>query len=228
MIYIFTGEDITASRIKLNGQILGKTPIRIEGKKSTAAELEIQLASSGLFDEGKSFVIENFLKFKPQEKLTEFVIKFEKDKTTDIFLWDEADMPIKVKNSLKNAMVFQFTFPKYYYSFLDNLEPQSKRTLELLSQVLKTFEPEQVLYGLIKRIRQLLVLKSDNYQEFSEFAKMQEWQISKLRPQANRWSEQDLKQLFVKLSTLDEKIKTSGLTMPLSAHLDILLMSDLN
>lgn len=228
MIYIFTGEDITASRNKLNEQLRGKTPIRIEAKKSSIADLDMQLSSSGLFDSSKTFVIENFLKFKPQESLLEMIIKFENDKTTDIFLWDEADPSIKVKNGLKKAMMFQFSFPKYYYSFLDNLEPKSKRSVELLSQVLKTFEPEQVLYGLIRRVRQLLVLKSENYQEFSEFAKMQEWQIGKLRPQANRWSEQDLKKIFTKLCALDEKIKTSGLTMPLSHHLDILLMSDLN
>jgi len=73
-----------------------------------------------------------------------------------------------------------------------------------------------------------LIVKSDNYIEFDEFKKMQSWQIGKLKKQSEMWSEKQLKNAFVSFAELDEKLKTSALTMDLSAHLDILLLSDLN
>ena len=115
-----------------------------------------------------------------------------------------------------------------YYTFLDSYAPPPTRSFELLHEVLKNFEAEQVLYGLIRRLRHLLVLKAANYPEFSEFKNMQSWQIERLKKQADIWREEDLKKVFVELLALDEKIKTSALTMNLAQHLDIILLSHLN
>ncbi len=229
MITILAGEDVISSRNKLNDFLRDKkNPIRLDGKKITLADIEMQLSSGSLFVVEKTIVIDGFSKFKPQDKLIEQLLNFEKDKSTHIFLWDESDPSAKLKNSFKGTPILNFAFPKFYYTFLDTFEPGSKKTLELLSQVLKTFEAEQVLYGLIKRIRQLMVLKGDSYMEFSEFAKMQEWQLSKLRSQAARFQESDLKKIFIKLADLDKLLKTSSMTMPLQAYLDNLIIGDLN
>ncbi len=227
MIYVIAGEDIASSRNKLTELLEGKpNVIRLHGKKATIAELDEALSGESLFSDSKTIVIEYFTKLSPEAKALELLERFEEEKNTDVILWDEADL--SKKKFSKNVQVFNFLFPKFYYAFLDTFEPKSKKTLELLQEVLKTFEPEQVLYGLVRRVRQLLIMKSTNYLDFSEFKRMQSWQISKLKKQAELWTEDQLKSVFVSLAQLDEKIKTSGLTMPLTSHLDILLLSELN
>lgn len=224
MIYVIGGEDVVASRKKLIELLEGKpNVIRLDGKKATIAELDEVLSSGSLFSDSKTIVVESFTKLKPEAKIWEL---FEKEKSTDIILWDEADL-LK-KKFPKSVKAFNFLFPKFYYVFLDSFEPGSKKTLELLHEVLKTFEAEQVLYGLVRRVRQMIILKSNNYSSFSEFKRMQSWQISKLKTQASLWSETQLKKVFLELAELDEKMKTSSLSMPLSHHLDIILLSDLN
>lgn len=225
MIHVITGDDIVSSRNKLTELTSGHTnAVRIDGKKSSLAEIETALESNSLFSEQKVVVIEQFASVKPQEKLAELVSKFEKDKDTDVILWDEAEPSLKIAN-IKGSKTFSYTFPKIYFAFLDTLSPKdSKKTLDLLHQVLKTYAPEQVLYSIIKRIRQLLIIKTDSYTEFADFKKMQSWQIGKLKKQANLWSEEQLRSTFLSFAGLDEKLKTSSLTMDLANHLDILLL----
>jgi DNA polymerase III delta subunit len=227
MIYVISGEDIVASRNKLNELLSGKgNIIRLDGKKNSIAELDEALVSESLFSDTKTVVLERFSKLKPEAGVWDLLGQFEKDKSTDIILWDEVD--ISKKKFAKGVQVFNFLFPKLYYQFLDSFQPNSKRSLELFHEVLKTFEPEQVLYGLVRRIRQLLIIKSNNYSKFSEFKRMQPWQVSKLKKQAALWTEEQLKKVFLELAELDEKLKTSNLPMPLAHHLDILLLSDIN
>ncbi|OGH16707.1 MAG: hypothetical protein A3C30_01045 [Candidatus Levybacteria bacterium RIFCSPHIGHO2_02_FULL_40_18] len=227
MIYIISGEDVVSSRNKLSELLSGKENIvRLDGKKATIAELDEALLGGSLFSDSKVVVLEYFSKLKPEVRVWEILNQVQNDKSTDVILWDDIDL--SKKKFPKKVQIFNFLFPKFYYAFLDSFEPNSKKTLELLTEVLKTFEPEQVLYGLVRRVRQLLIIKSNNYSEFSEFKRVQSWQISKLKKQANLWSENQLKKAFLELAKLDEKMKTSNLPLPLASHLDILLLSELN
>lgn len=228
MIYIITGEDIVSSRNKLVELLKDKTNVvRLDGKGQTIAEIEMAFDSGSLFETERTIVVEGFLKVKPQEKFVELVSNFQKDEKTDVILWDEVELSAKI--SYKSAKIFSFPFPKYYFVFLDSLSPKSsEETLRILHELLKTTTAEQILYSIIKRIRQLLVIKSANYAAFEEFKRMQSWQIGKLRSQAGKWTEDQLSKAFIQYADLDEKIKTSGLTMELSNHLDIILLSDLN
>ena len=227
MIHVIFGEDVVSSRNKLVEMLLDKPNIiRLDGKKNSIAQLDEALLSNSLFSDSKTVVVESFTKLKPETKIWELLGKFENDKKVDVVLWDDTDLG-KRKFS-KSVQVFNFIFPKFYYMFLDSFEPSSKKSFELLGEVLKTLNSEQVLYGLVRRVRQLLVIKSNNYSDFSEFKQMQSWQISKLKKQAELWTESQLKKAFISFAQLDEKIKTSGLTMPLASHLDMILLSDLN
>lgn len=235
MIYIIGGEDTVSSRKKLI-ELLENKPntIRMDGKKATLAELDEAILSADLFSNSKTIVVESFSKLKPEERMWEILKPFEgsqgkqvqDDKNTDVILWDEVD--VSKKKFPKGVQVFNFLFPKFYYQFLDSFQPHSKEILRLLGEVLKTFEPEQVLYGLVRRVLQLLIIKTNNHSDFSEFKQMQSWQISKLKKQANLWSEDQLRKVYLALAELDEKQKTSNLPMPLGYHLDIILLSDLN
>lgn len=229
MIYIIGGEDTISSRKKLTELLEGKSNvIRLDGKKASVAEFDEILSSGSLFSDSKVVILENFSKLKPEVKVWNLLENFEKDKNTDVILWDDTEASAKIRGALKSAKIFTFVFPKFYYAFLDSFEPHSKKTLELLQDVLKTFEPEQILYGLVRRVRQLLIVRSSDYSKFSEFKRMQSWQLSKLKKQASLWTEDQLKRVFLELAELDEKMKTSNLSMPLASHLDILLLRDLN
>lgn len=71
-----------------------------------------------------------------------------------------------------------------------------------------------------------MVFKSPEYMSFSEFARMQSWQLGKLKKQSDFWTEEQLRDKFMELTDLDLKMRTSGLTMPLADHLDIILLAD--
>ncbi len=229
MIYVITGEDVSSSRKKLTELLSGRTNIiRLDGEKCSIAQLDEALVSESLFSDSKIVVLENFSKLIPEAKVFDLLKSFEKEENTEIILWDEAGISPKIEEALRSAKIFKFSFPKYYYQFLDSVSPSSINTLKLLHEVLRTFESEQVLYGLTRRIRQLLMVKTGEYQDFSDLKRMQSWQIGKLKKQSSFWSENQLKRVFLELAELDEKLKTSSLSMPLSAHLDILLLSDLN
>jgi DNA polymerase III delta subunit len=228
MIYIIHGEDTASSRKKLN-EILenSKNVMCLEGKKATLAEIDLALISDSMFEDRKTVLIEHFSKLKPQDKFLEILNQVQNDNSLSIILWDVVEIPVKFKKIKSQS--FSYTFPKVYFQFMDSLTPKSSHAnVSLLRDVLKTYEPEQVLYSIIKRLRQLLLLKSENYHEIAEFSKMQDWQLGRLRAQSNKWTEDQLKSAFLSYTNLDEKIKTSGLTMDLAHHLDILLLSDLN
>lgn len=229
MIYILTGDDIVSSRNKLT-ELIGeeKNVVRIDGKKQSLAEIDMALESDSLFGDKRTVVIEYFSKVKPSERLIELALKFEKDPNTTVILWDEVDLSAKISSTLKSAKSFSFTFPKVYFAFLDGLSPTSKQSLTLLHELIKSTNPELLFYSMIKRIRQLLLIKTNVYAESIEFKNMQSWQIGKLRKQADFWTLEQLKQQFLALAELDELLKTSGLTMPLEKHLDIIMLSDLN
>lgn len=237
MVYIIVGEDTVSSRKKLTELLESKSNIiRLDGKKCSIAELDEALLSGSLFSDSKTVVVENFTKLsaqgrsafggKPEGKVWDLIEKFEKDDSTDVILWDEVDLG--KKKFARDVKVFNFSFPKFYYAFLDGFKPASPENTRMFAEVIKTLETEQVLYGLIRRVRQLMIMKTDNHSEFSEIKRMQGWQLSKLKKQASFWSEEELKKVFLQLAELDEKIKTGGMPLSLSKHLDILLLSDLN
>lgn len=223
MIYLIFGEDTASSRNKLSGLLTeSQNIIRIDGKKQKLAEIDTFFVSNSLFSEKKNIVVDRFTKVTPQKEFFEKVQSFEKNPDTNIFLWEASDLTPKVKSAFKTAKVFSFAFPKFYYEFLDEYKPNVS-SVKIFHQVLKTFEAEQALYGLIRRIRQLIIIKGGNASASSEFKSVQSWQLSKLERQANFWSEKQLGDAFLELTELDEKMKTGALTMSLQAHIDILL-----
>lgn len=228
MIYILNGEDTVSSRKKISELVGGnKSYIQIDAKKQTLADIEVHLKTDSLFSEKKIVLIENFTKLKSQKDFFVMLNGFLKNANFEIILWEPVEISASIKQQFKDAKQFSFVFPKLYYNLLDNFVP-NKDNIELLHEVLKSFEPEQILYGLTKRVRQLLVLKGESYNNFSEFKRMQDWQLSKLKKQAALWTDKDLSVVFIKLCNMDEELKTGAFSLPLEKHLDILLVSELN
>jgi len=130
---------------------------------------------------------------------------------------------------LYGAQMFDFSFPKVFYEFLDGLSPkQSLRISLLLKELLKNTTAELVLYSIVKRLRALILIKEGQDFEHSETSKMAPWQLSKLKKQADNWSLEKLLKYYTEFAKLDEAIKTSSLSLPLAQYLDILVLTDLN
>jgi DNA polymerase III delta subunit len=230
MVYILIGEDTVSSRTKMLSLIAKDSEvIRLDGKKIAVSEVLDAFESNSLFTKKRTIILEYFIKIKPQEALFKNAVRFIKDPDTTLIFWDEQDLSSKLVGVLKGANVLTFTFPKVFYQFIDGILPNNKEgSVRLLKVLLKTFEPEQVLYSMTKRIRLLSVLKTGKINEFSEAQKIRGWQLEKLENQAAFWSEKQLAGLLLKLAEADELLKTGGLSIPLSHHLDMILLSDLN
>ncbi len=230
MVTLIHGDDISSSRSKLVSILEAETNVtKINCKKQKLAEIADALQGDSLFDIKKTIVLENFSKIKPIDDLVNLILPLHSSQNTKIILWEIAELDKRLLTKLKVKEVFLYTFPKYFYQFLDSfLQKSGKSEAQLLKKLLLTSDPEQVFYSLIKRVRQLYIAKLGIERQFSETAKMSDWQLSKIRNQAASWEQGKLADTYIRLSDLEEKMKTSGLTMSLTAHLDFLLLSDLN
>lgn len=227
MIYILHGDDNVSSRTKLISLIGSDSAVtKIDGKKQSHSEILDAMQADNLFSQKRTIVIEFFTKIKPLEPIISNLSQFNKDKDTVVILWDNASIDKRITDKIKGANIHQFSYPKFFYLFLDGLSPNNTgKSIEILGKLLNSYDPEQILYAMVKRVRQLILLKTGAYKNSSEFNKMAPWQAEKLKKQADSWTADQLKNFFIKLAETDELIKTGGLTVPLAKHLDFVLLT---
>lgn len=225
MIYLLHGDDTAQSRKFLSGLAENFKVITLDGKTLTVPVLEENLLSQGLFGDQKIVVVENLLsKNAGKKKLISFINENEHD--TQLILWEDKKIFKTTTNSLKNITIREFMLPTYYFQFLDQLSPPNKKKVFILyQQLLKTYAPEQLLFSLIKRVRLLVILKSQSTTD--EITKMPPWMLSKLQQQARLWPRDTLILFYKKLQEADIKLKTGRLPTDLSKHLDIVILSQL-
>ena len=229
MVYILSGEDISSSRTRLLSLVNKDSQIlRFDGRKNSSSEILEAFEAKSLFSEKKTIILEYFAKLK-SDKVFEKAKSFIKDPDTILILWDEADVPRGVIKELSAAKSESFVFPKVFYQFIDGISPSNRETsAKLLNSLLKTLAAEQILYSITKRVRALCIFKEGFGSNYSETLNLAPWQVEKLARQANEWTKEGLSKFLLKLSQTDELLKTSGLPMSLAAHLDTMLLSDLN
>lgn len=230
MLYVICGEDQAESRKKLlefleqDAQIL-----RIDGKVNSGLDILNLLEQNPLFLKRKIVIIENISKVANFQDIASRLLKFEKDKDVDVVVWEGIDLSKTLISKFGEAKVFSYSLPKYFFKFLDNLLPKSKKeSHELLFQVLASYEAEQIFYAIIKRVRLLMMIKTGDIESFSDLNKMAPWQLKNLQNQAGFWSEEQLRRLYLELSGIEEEMKTSSLSIDLARRLDILLFCELN
>ncbi len=227
-MYIIHGENTGESRKKLDEILAGKTNIkRVDGKKLREDEIQMLFAATELFAQEKVIVIEN-CKGLTKPILTSLLSAYPTSEA-ELILWQDGNYDARLIKKFNDAKVFAFPLPKYYFVFLDNLMPKKGNQLhETYQKLLESFVPEQIFFSLIKRVRQLLIIKTANMNEFEEFAKMNSWQRNKLEAQARAWSEQSLKSFYASLYRTETALKTSNIPTNLGKHIDILLLTELH
>ena len=224
MIYILHGDDTAASRNFMN-EITSEFPTTVlDGKGLLLSQLEENVVSKGFFEEKKAIVIENLLSQSKKKELAQFLNELTSDVL--IVLWEGKKLTKTATNALKKAEVKEFSYPSYYFQFLDSVTSRSgKRLFALYHDLLKTTSEELIFYSLLKRIRLLVVISSGG--TIAELTKMAPWQQSKLSQQLRQWNNEELLTFYKELQETEIKMKTGKLPVGLSKHLDILILSHL-
>lgn len=225
MLYLIHGEDSASARKRLDEVLVKRTATRIDGRKLDFSNFELLTNSSDMFSDKKTIVIENFPLDKSLANLLK-VIHSKKD--VDVILYKEDDVDKRTLEKVKADSVYSFPFPKYFYQFLDGLAPKKGKALqETLSKMSDSYTAEQVFYSMVKRVRLLLALTSKGGEEIKEVSSLAPWQEGKIRSQARFWTQDKIISFYKRLYEIETGLKTSGLTMSLKNHLDILLLTEL-
>lgn len=227
---IIHGDNINESRKKLEEVISNKPNIKwYEGKKLNSDEVKHIFATTELFAQEKNVVVEN-CKAISKKVLEDLIKEINKDNNSvNVFFWQDGNYDARLIKKFKSAQVFAFPLPKYYFEFLDSLAPNNGAKLhEIYEKLLDSFVPEQIFFSLIKRSRQLLLLKTTNYDSMEEFVKMNPWQKNKLISQSRKWDKHNLEKFYAKLYLTEKKLKSSEIPTNLEKHIDILLLTELH
>ncbi len=232
MLILIHGDNIEVSRKKLDEFILERKNVnRFDGGKAALADIMQVLHGQELFASQKTIIIENFLAL-PKASLKEFYASlspYVKDNAVEVILWEDDVVSATHLKSLKDAQVFLYALPKYYFNFLDGLKPKNASQLhQLLFTLYPASSDMQIFYGMVNRIRALLIVKTGKPQDFEETKKMSDWQLSKLSKQAQSWDLESLVLFYKQLFQLEKDMKTSNLPMQLVHHIDILLYNQLH
>lgn len=227
MIYLLHGDDITASKNRLVGLTLGfKNVVTLNAEKASISDLVQAFSSTDMFVITRCIVIEKVLKLpkKETEKLIDLLEHL--DSSTTVILWHNTELSKVALSKFKKANVEVFLLPKLFFTFLDNLNPQNvKMTIDTLHKM-QNMEAEQIFYAMVKRVRQLMMVKVNSNSE--EMMKMSPWQRDKLKVQGSKWQVKELEHLYNMLFKLEVDMKSGGLMLPLRNQLDIVLLSGLN
>ncbi len=227
MLYILHGDDVVSSRKRLSeltSEFSSTGYLDVE--KILCTEIVQALSSSDLFLEKKCVVIEKILKLPKKELETLIELANSPDASITLILWHNTELSKVFLGKFKKANIESFTLPKLFFTFLDNLFPHSiTKEIDLLSKM-GNVEDEQIFYAMIKRIRQLMMIKSNS--NSSELTKMSPWQFGKIKEQSLKWKVEELEKIYNELFDLEIKMKSGGLMLPIKKHLDILLMHAIN
>lgn len=225
MKYLLHGDDTAASRNYLTELAEGFQTTVLDGKSLTIKNLEENLLSTSLFDNKKAVIVENLLSKNPKKKDFIPFLNLQKDGVL-LILWEDKKITKTSFSSLKNITIKEFSLPFVYFEFLDSFSPhQVTKLYQMYHLLLLTTDATQIFYSLLKRLRALIILQSNAHSV--ETDKMSPWQLGKLRQQVRLWPKEKLVNFYEKLQDTEIKLKSGGLPVGLSKHLDILILSEL-
>lgn len=229
MLSIIHGDDLVLTRNKLS-EIVSDFQVvsKFDGKNVTYDDLVADSLSSDLFFAKKAIVVENYFARggSSNRKISDFLVKILDTKDIYIILWEDTKIDGRSLRKFSNAKILLFEQPKDYFIFLDSLKVQNDIDLKsIFDRLSQSFSSEMLFYSIIKRIKTLILLKENMTDSSSETKFLAPWQISKLRKQAAFWNLDALEKYLERLFDIEKRMKTGGLALTLSKHIDILLFS---
>ncbi len=209
MLTILHGDNIAASRNVLNSLIsqAKKKQQRVIRITPDGFQIEdlIAVLGSGLFDQNKLIVIDEFQKFSlQQQKNIALQIKKNPSQHQQV-VWASKKLPAKTLNLFPKKQDRLFKPENTVFFFLDSLSPNNKqRSLALLNQTLKKENPGLVFHLLTGRIEDLIIVATGHQDQLTKAP----WQKSRLITQAKNFSLSQLKTFLEQLILLDYRQKT--------------------
>ncbi len=225
MITILFGENSAESRnkyVSLRNEYTANNYEIIELTADILPELDKWLFDTQLlFAPKRAFFGQNLLSKKEQREILK---KYDTLKTEAHFiLWEESIDDKTAKYAFTTAKLVPFKFPQNIFQLLDGLYPGNKQaSLTLLSSVVNSVDENIIYFMIVKRIRELLLLK-----EGQEIPKLAGWQKSRLSNQAQKWPLEKLCNFYDALYRIEVLNKTSGTPYQLKKALDILIIYSL-
>lgn len=225
MILLIHGDNVKSSRdlyFSKRQPFENATPL--PGDELPFTSLLQELGSGGFFGVDTPLFIENLLTKKKGDELAAIVkLLSEQSDTREIVLWEGKEVDKKTVTNLGKITNSLHKIPQNVFAFLDSIRPKNtKQMLLLFQESLVTNDPEMIFFLLIRQVRLLFALQTGAVIE--ETKRLAPWQQGKIKKQANFFSEEKLQTMYSDLFTLEKKMKTGGLTLPLEKEIDILLL----
>ncbi len=207
-------------RIIQDFHVRGVEVIRLGAKKLTLGDLETSVGTQTLFSTQKLVVIDGLFslpKSKKKDELLHWLRDHDREDMT-IYLLEKKALGVTAQKIFPKANFKLFKYPAVLFAWLESIGaiPASK-SLELFHEVLKREEVELCFVMLVRQVRLLLGFIADGTYDGPPFFR------TKLSSQARHFTQEHLLSLHSELLDLDEKVKTSSLSMPLAANLDLIL-----
>lgn len=178
------------------------------------------LTGKSLFEAQALYILENFKNLKTKE--LEWLKKKAKNIDATLVIYNQGSIPKTVISSLPEPKkIEEFKLPKLIWKFLDSFYlGNAKECLGLLHQVIKS-EPEEFVFALLARhLRDLCWAKVG-----ADTIPYPSWRVGKLKLQADKFANGQLKEIISQLAKADIKAKTSKAN--LSDALDFIIATQL-
>ncbi len=211
MLTILHGDHIEASRpelLRLVAEAKGQDVRRLEGKSLEPAALTQALESSSLFGGDVLVVIENLFsklgkKLKMAQEYAAILARTPQD--TNVIVWEEKELSATVLKSLSpHARLKLFKTPVVLFQLLDSIRPHAaSRLIPLYEEAIKAQAPELVFAMLVRRVRQLVMVKDNLTPEG-----MQGWQQARLTNQAGAFTMEQLVRMHKNLLASEYSLKS--------------------
>jgi len=182
--------------------------------------IQEQLSSPSLFGAERFFIVRDVTRLGKKE--LDWINKNIANLSGNLIIYHEGYISQTILKGLpKDIKVEEFKLPVILWNFLDNIYPgNSEKCIKQFHQIIEKQAPEFIFTLIAKLFRDLYWIKTDE-----KSMPYPPWRVGKLKPQASRFTVQQLKQLIDILSDIDIKVKTSKAN--LIDELDLLMVKQL-
>ena len=193
---------------------------RIEIIENNKANFQERINTKSLFREKTVFLLEKISILKKND----FNWIKKNISINDLFLiiYNDGSLGKTIINSFpKDTKVEEYKLPQLLWKFLDSFYPgNDRKTLQLLNECVKNNPIEFIFSMLSRHLKDLYWVKIE-----PKGLEYQEWRITKLQNQADKFAKSLLKNIIKEMSEIDLKVKTSkGELLP---SLDFMILSKL-
>lgn len=227
---LFHGEHTIKSREALlhaiaEARAAGHAIVKVESKSLTVPLLEGFLGSAELFSDQQTVVIEELHSLPVGQRRTALIAMVKAAASAgqpELILWEKRKLTATQLKQFPQAKILEFKLSSTLFGWLDSLSGASATKVAQLKKLNQVLAEEDAMFCftmLIRQIRMLLQLKTGGTVAGAPFM------VTKLRQQAQSFTQEQLLAIHNQLLTLDWQLKTSRNIRELEAELGLLIWS---